>query len=682
MTESQSIDNKEKFIHRDLSWLAFNQRVLEESMDLENPLMERLRFLAIFVRNLDEFLMVRVAGLRRLLDSQYNKKDSFGYYPPELFQEIKTKIDELRVQCHEIYQGKLKKEMAKHKVFLKKYEDLTPHQQKSTKQYFDKVLFPIVTPLAVDQGHPFPLLPSKTLAFAVSLTRQDQAHFAIVPVPKAIPRLVRLPSESDELNFILVEDVIRQYLQALFRGFKVADNVLFRLMRDSELIVSEEDAPDLLKAIENELRNRPKAKIVSLEIEKNCHPVLLEIICRYMEFLPEEVTRIESEFDFSYLFEMMGQVSGGDLFYPGYLPVKVPYENIFEKIKEGDFILHLPFYSFEPTVDLIRAAARDPNVLAIKMTLYRTNEDSRIVAALKEAAKSKKQVTVLVEIKARFDEEKNIHWVRELEEAGCHVVYGIPGMKIHSKISLIVRKEEDRIRRYVHLSTGNYNENTAKLYTDIGYFTANDDFAHDISDVFNVITGYCLPSRWKRIICSPYDLRQYFFELADAEIEFQKKYKNGLIFAKMNALEDPKIIEKLYEASCAGVKIKLIVRGICCLIPGVKGLSENIEVKSIVGRFLEHSRIYRFHNNGDDRIFVASADWMQRSFDRRIELLFEISKQDLKESLLNILDFCWKDTAKTRWLQPDKTYVHHKNEKEKFNVQDFLIKHYADSNTP
>jgi polyphosphate kinase len=383
--------------------------------------------------------------------------------------------------------------------------------------------------------------------------------------------------------------------------------------------------------------------------------------------------------DLTYLFDLISQASRPDLCYRDFLPSKIAYENIFDRINEGDFITQVPFQSFYPTVDLIQSASKDPNVLAIKMTLYRTNEDSSIVKALKEAAKNKKQVTVLVEIKARFEEEKNINWSRELEEAGCHVIYGIAGMKIHSKIALIVRKEEGRIRRYVHLSTGNYNEKTTRIYTDFGYFTANDDFAKDISDVFNVITGYSLPSRWKRIISSPYDLRQYFFELIDAEIDFQKKYKNGLILAKMNALEDPKMIEKLYEASAAGVKIKLMVRGVCCLMPGVAGLSENIEVKSVVGRFLEHSRMYIFHNNSAPRVFLCSADWMRRNFDNRIELLFEIYKEEIKEHLVFVMERYGKDNQKARVLLPNGQYEHYKSDGEKCNVQEFFIDYYPRS---
>ncbi|MBU2102982.1 MAG: polyphosphate kinase 1 [Candidatus Omnitrophota bacterium] len=675
--EEKSLSIKEKFIHRDISWLAFNERVLEEAADGNNPLLERLKFLAIFVNNLDEFFMVRVAGLRRLLDSGYTKEDSFGAYPQELYVQIRESAGALTSRLYETYQGKIAKELAKAKIIIKKFDDLSAVQAKYIKRYFETVLFPIMTPMAVDQGHPFPVLPSKTIAFAVNLARYEELHLVIIPVPKVISRLVKLPSEKDEFHCILTDEIIRANLTNFFRGYKIIGNSAFRVIRDSELSINEEYAPNLLKAIEDEVKKRPKAKAVYLEAEKAFDRGLLDSLCQAIEFPRDEVVNIEGDLDLTYLFDLISQVNKPELMYPAYIPAKIEYENIFDKIKEGDFIVHLPYQSFQPTADFIREAACDQGVLAIKMTLYRTDEDSIIIQALKDAAKSKKQVTVLVEIKARFDEEKNITWVRELEDAGCHVVYGIAGMKIHSKISLVVRKEDERIQRYVHLSTGNYNEKTARVYTDIGYFTANDDFAKDISDVFNVITGYSIPSRWKRIVSSPNDLRHYFFELIDKEIECQKKYKNGFIFAKMNSLEDTQTIEKLYQASRAGVKIKLIVRGICVLVPGVEKMSENIEVKSIVGRFLEHSRIYLFNNNADYRVFLSSADWMTRNLDRRIELLFEIYKEDIKEHLRRLLEKCWSDTAKTRVLQANHTYRRAAVGEDSFNVQEYLIKHYS-----
>ena len=404
---------------------------------------------------------------------------------------------------------------------------------------------------------------------------------------------------------------------------------------------------------------------------------MLTTLCNKIEVAEEEVRAVEGNPDLKFLFELIPAVSKPELLYRGFIASKQEYESIFDRIKEGDFLVALPFESFQPTVDFLKEAAKDPGVLAIKMTLYRVDEDSAIISALKEAARRKKQVTVLVEIKARFDEEKNIEWAKQLEVEGCHVIYGIPKIKIHSKITLVVRKEEGRIQRYVHLSTGNYNEKTSRTYTDTGFFTCNEDFARDISDVFNVITGYSVPGRWRKIVSAPNDLRQYFVELIDKEVNFQRKYKNGALFAKMNSLEDVKIIDKLYEASKAGVTIKLIVRGICCLVPGIPGLSENISVHSIVGTKLEHSRIFRLNNNGSPRFFLSSADWMSRNFDRRIELLFEVDKIELKEELDMLLNCQWKDNDKTRILYMNKEYTRPEPGGQDFNSQEYLIKHFS-----
>lgn len=677
-SEQQEQEKKKpNIIHRDLSWLDFNARVLEEAVDHANPLLERLKFAGIFVSNLDEFFMVRVADLKRIIDSGYNRMDVYGYYPHEVYGEIRTRVEELVKKLYDIHSSKLLKDLEKHHIHLKTFEELSNDQKKFVKRYFDGTVFPVMTPMAVDQGHPFPVLPSKTIAFAVNIHRNEDLHLAILPIPANLGRVLKLPSEKDSYDFILLDEVIKEHMKIFFKGYKIQCCSLFRVIRDSEVSVEDEDAPNLLKAMEDELKKRRKAKAVHLEIEKNCAPELLGVLCEGIGFPKEDVAFINGTLDLTYLMNLAGLVELPQLAYRSFVAAKVPYDNIFDKIKEGDFILHLPYQSFHPVADLIQCAAKDEGVLAIKMTLYRTNEDSAIINALKQAAKNRKQVTVLVEIKARFDEEKNIVWVRELEQSGCHVIYGIPGLKIHSKLTLIVRKEEGRIRRYIHLSTGNYNEKTARQYTDIGYFTSNDDFGRDISDVFNVMTGYSMPSQWKRIVSSPNDLRKYFFDLVDNEISSQKKNKNGFIFAKMNSLEDPKIIEKLYEASNAGVKIRLLVRGICCLVPGVAGVSENIEVRSVVGRFLEHSRIYIFNNNSNTRVFIASADWMQRNFDRRIELMFEIYKQDIKEQLSSILETYWKDNTKARVLSPDKTYAYYKGGDERFNAQEFFIHHHA-----
>jgi polyphosphate kinase len=601
------------------------------------------------------------------------------YYPQDLLLEISSKNEGLTKTLYETYRARMR-ELAKEKILIKRYEELTPDQQKFAKKYFDTALFPIITPIAVDQSRPFPVLPSRAMALAVGLTRYDKAYLAIVNIPRNVPRLVKLPSEAGETALIMTDELVRNNLEKLFKGYKTAGASLFRLIRDSEIEVDEEFEPDLLKAIDSEIKKRPRAKVVYLEVEKNCVPEIAEFLSQELAFPAEAITRIDNrEMDLTYLFGLASQTARPDLMYRSFTPEAIEYENIFDKIKENNFVIHVPFQSFAPTVDLVRTAASDPAVLAIKMTLYRTNDGSAIIGALKEAAKKGKQVTVLVEIKARFDEERNIGWAKELEEAGCHVMYGIAGMKIHSKITLVVRKENGSIARYVHLSTGNYNEKTAEIYTDIGFFTASDDFAKDISEVFNVITGFSQPSRWKRIVSSPHDLREYFFELIDREIENQKKNKSGMLFAKMNSLEDTKMIEKLYEASRAGVKIKLIIRGICCLVPGVPGMSENIEVRSVVGRFLEHTRIFTFNNNGQPRVFLSSADWMTRNLDRRIELLFELYRDELKTEMCSLLELYWKDNVKSRILASDGSYTRAKktDKEEKVNAQEILIGRYS-----
>lgn len=670
------LEKKNKYIHRDLSWLQFNERVLEEGFDPQNPLMERARFLAIAMNNLDEFFMVRVAGLRRMMNVDQQQQDAYGFYPKDIYDEVYQKSKLFIERVYQGYEEKLKPLMAQEKIFVRRYEELNEEQQKFVKRFFDTTLYSVMTPMAIDQGHPFPVLLSKTMAFAVYLKRNKEPFLAILPIPTSVDRLLKLPSGKDEQEFICIEEIIRYHLKAFFRGYDLVDASLFRVMRDSEIFVNEEFSPNLLVSIEEEIRKRPKADVVHLCMESSVSTELKTALSEGIDFLEDEIILLNSIFDLTILFSLASKIKNVKLFYPKLSPSALTYDQIFERIKEKDLLLHLPYQSFYPTIDLLKTASVDPNVLAIKMTLYRASDDSEIIKALKEAAKRKKQVTVLVEIKARFDEERNISWVKQLEEAGCHVMYGIAGVKIHSKIMLIVRREEERTKRYVHLSTGNYNEKTALVYTDIGFFTANEDFAKDISDMFNVITGYSQPARWQRVISAPYDLRQNFLDLIDEEISYQKTHQNGFIFAKMNSLEDTKIIDKLYEASQAGVKIQLIVRGICVLIPGVMGLSENIVVKSIVGRFLEHSRIYLFNHQLDYRVFLSSADWMRRNFDSRIELMFEIKQQDLKEELKNILEKMWQDNQKSRLLTGQKTYVYKKSKEDVFHAQEYFLTKY------
>lgn len=670
-------NNTEIFIHRDISWLMFNERVLEEAKDAANPLLERLRFLAIFSNNLDEFFMVRLASVKRLIDAGYNRKDDFGYYPQQLHDEIIARSTSLIAAAYHACRSIKESELNKNGINILKHKQLNAEQGKFVLKYFDSTLYPCITPVAVDISHPFPVLPSKSNTFGVCLEKGGIYYLALIPVPKSISRILRLPSEKNEFSYILIDDIIRNNLEIFFRGYKIYASFLFRVIRDSELLENEEDTSSIRKVIERELKNRPKAKVVSIHVEKQYNDKLLDMICSGIDFPKEQVRVIDGDLDLTYLFKVANQALRPEFNYKSYVPSKLVYENIFDSIKEKQFIIHFPYESFQPVIDLIQSAARDRDVLAIKMTLYRTNEDSAIIQALIDAAKSGKQVTVIVEIKARFDEERNIGWTKNLEAAGCHVIYGIPGIKVHAKMLLIVRNEEGRIRRYVHLSTGNYNEITSRVYTDLSYFTANDDFAKDISDLFNVITGYSVSSNWKRIFAAPYNLRESFYELIDNEIVFQKKYGTGFIFAKMNSLEDTAIIEKLYKASIAGVKIRLIVRGICCLVPGVEGLSSTIEVRSIVGRFLEHTRIFLFNNNTEQRLFLASSDWMKRNLEGRIELGFEVANPELKDHLKFILNTYWEDTAKTRVLRNSRTYTRLSGKINHKNAQEFLIEYYG-----
>ncbi|MBP9854865.1 MAG: polyphosphate kinase 1 [Candidatus Omnitrophica bacterium] len=669
--------DREKYIPRDYSWLLFNERVLNEATDLSNPVLERAKFCAIFVSNMDEFFMVRVASLKNTIETQINNDPRYGYTPTELMGMILDKSHQLIDTLYEIYNDKILKELVNHRIFIKNLSELKNDQKKFIKDYFETTLFPILTPMAVDPGHPFPVLPSKTLSFAVHIDKKGENHLAIVPVPKNIPRLLKLPSPRDEYHFILLEEVIREFLPNLFRGFPITEFTLFRVIRDSEIEGDEVLTADLLKMIDEQVKQRSFANPVYLEVEGDCSSELLGILCEGLNFPLNEVTKIKASLDLTFLFELFNQVDTARITYDTHIPRKIEYDDIFEKIKEQDMLIHMPYQSFFPTVDLIQSAARDPKVLAIKMTLYRTNKGSAIIEALKEAAQNGKQVTTLVEIKARFDEENNIRWTRQLEESGCHVIYGLPGLKVHSKMTLIVREEEGKIRRYVHLSTGNYNEKTANTYTDLGYFTVNEDIARDVSELFNVITGYSQPTQWQAIVTAPENLREYTLALIEREIRFQEKYKNGKIFAKLNSLEDHVIIDKLYQASQAGVKIRIVVRGICCLVPGVKDLSENIEVRSVVGRFLEHTRAFIYNNNDSPRVFIGSADWMARNFDKRIEIIFEINKADLKSHLVDVMNLSWKDNQKAWELTPNQTYQKIKSKTAPFNFQNHLIKLYG-----
>ncbi|MFO7651097.1 MAG: polyphosphate kinase 1 [bacterium] len=667
-----------RYINRELSWLAFNERVLEEAEDGSNLLLERLKFVAIFQGNLDEFFMKRVAVLHRLLEDGYDQPGSFGYLPSDTLAAIESRSAELVERLYRCFEDLRRGPLRRERIAILGQAELGGLDRDAADGLFDAEVYPLMTPMAVDQSHPFPVLPSRTLCFAVLVRREGEELLAVLPLPTAVPRVVRLPGRVDEHRFVLLDELVRGRLGAFFQGCEIIESAVFRVMRDGELSIDEEDVSDLLEAVEKEVRGRPRARPVTLDVESSMSDNLLARLCERVGIVPPaRVRRLESWLDLTFLFGLIAQTRRPDLQDPPLVPARTDYADIFDHIRQADRLVHLPYESFDPVRDLIERAADDPAVLAIKITLYRTYEQSTVVQALARAATRGKGVTVLVEIKASFDEERNIRWVRMLEQAGCHVVYGIPGMKIHAKLALVIRREEDGIRRYVHLATGNYNEATARVYTDIGFFTADEAYCRDVADVFNVISGYSLPPRWRTVITAPRDLRPFFFQLIDSEIENQRRFGNGLVFAKLNALQDRRFVDKLLEAARAGVRLKLLVRGICCLVPGVPGHSETIEVRSIVGRFLEHSRIYLFNNSGSPRVFLSSSDWMKRNMERRIELLFPVLDPGLQRELTGILDCYWSDSVKARVLGPDGVYRRLAPGAAPVNAQEELLARYA-----
>ncbi len=651
------------FLNREISWLQFNRRVLEEARDRKNPLLERLRFFCIFHSNLDEFFMVRVASLQHLIQQRDNNPDPCGLTPHEQLERVLATVRELYDTGFELYRNELVPGLAKQNIFVRTLDQLQPAQEKYLDEYFEKVIYPVLTPVAVDETHPFPRLSGLTLNLAILLksdSREETApRMALIEIPGSLPGLFRLP-DGEGLEMCWLHDAVRRRISALFSGYQILEVAGIRLTRDSELEL-DDDAPfDYVGMLEVELKKRRSAKPIRLEHE----PMSPELLGRLRQALA---------MDDSVLFEARGPLdprplqSLADL--PGYEKFRYRLQapllrhdfaqgkNIFDLIRERDILLHHPYDSFDPVVQFIETAAEDPDVLAIKQTLYRTGgKDSPIVNALIRAAENGKQVTVLVELTARFDEERNIEWSRDLEEAGAHVLYGLAGLKVHAKIALVVRREPSGIIRYLHMGTGNYNDRTARLYTDFGLFTCSEDFGSDASAFFNTITGYSESPVLNQLIAAPIGMREKILLLIRRETDWARQGQNGEILAKMNSLVDPKIILALYEAGKAGVKIVLNVRGICCLRPGVHGLSENIQVISIVDRYLEHSRAVMFGNGGDPEIYISSADWMPRNLDRRVELMAPVHQQDLKESLMEILRTQMTDNQKARQLKSDGTY--------------------------
>ena len=679
MAEKKDYLDPELYTNRDLSWILFNKRVLSEARDKQIPLFERLKFLSITASNLDEFFMVRVASLKDMVNAKYTKKDIAGLTAAQQLDKLNVVTHELVAQQYSTYNRSLLPLLkANGLTVVEKHEQLSKDQAEYVDAYFDENVYPVLTPMAVDSSRPFPLIRNKSLNIGALLSKRKEKgelEFATVQVPSVLARIVPIPAgDNGGKAVILLEEVIERNISRLFLNYDVVCSHPFRIMRNADLTIDEDEAEDLLKEIEKQLKKRQWGQAIRLEVEAGMDKRLLRIIKDELSIEEEDIYHIDGPLDLTFLMKMYGLEGFEHLKEEKYVPQPVPEfmeeGSVFDKIRQGDILLHHPFQTFAPVVQFIREAARDPEVLAIKQTLYRVSGNSPIIAALAQAAENGKQVSVLVELKARFDEENNIVWARKLEKAGCHVIYGLVGLKTHSKITLVVRREEDGIRRYVHLGTGNYNDATAKLYTDIGMMTCSEAIGEDATAVFNMLSGYSEPLSWNKLSLAPLWLKDKFLYLIGREVKNVRAGETGHIIAKMNSLCDQDIIAALYEASAAGVKIELIVRGICSLKVGIPGVSENISVRSIVGTFLEHSRIFYFENAGKSEVYCGSADWMPRNLERRVEILFPVEDPKLKEKVLHILDVQLRDTVKAHLLQPDGSYEKvDRRGKETFNSQ-------------
>lgn len=656
----------ERFTNRELSWLAFNKRVLSEAKDNHLPLMERLKFLSITASNLDEFFMVRVASLKDQVNAGYTKKDIAGMTSKEQIDAILKETHKFTTAQYNTYNRSFLPSLKKNGLkIVTEFEKLTEEQADYVDNYFQKEVFPVLTPMAVDSSRPFPLIRNRSLnigALLMDKKKKGTIDFATVQVPSVLPRVVTIPTDGDNCTtVILLEQIIEKNIQKLFLNYKVLCQAPFRVMRNADLSIDEDEAADLLIEIEKQLKKRQWGEAIRLEVEDNIDKRLLKTLRKEFNLSEDAIFKINGPLDLTFLMKVYDIEGFDHLKEPKYIPQQPKMldasRDLFEQIREHDILLHHPYETFDPVVNFVKKAASDPNVLAIKQTLYRVSSHSPIIASLAQAAENGKQVSVLVELKARFDEENNIVWAKKLEKAGCHVIYGLVGLKTHSKITLVVRKEEDGIRRYVHLGTGNYNDSTAKLYTDMGMFTSKTRYGEDATAVFNMLSGYSEPLVWNKLSLAPLWLRGKFLSLIEREKEHAKNGRPARIIAKMNSLCDPGIIEALYDASEAGVKIDLIVRGICCLRAGIKGLSEHIRVRSIVGTFLEHSRIFYFENNGNAEYYMGSADWMPRNLDKRVEILFPVEDPILQEEIYHILHMQLSDTKKAHLLMPDGHYV-------------------------
>lgn len=665
----------EYFYNRELSWLKFNLRVLKEAMVKETPLLERLKFIAISASNLDEFFMVRVAGLWSNFDSGVEKRDASGMSVHEQLVAISQAAHEqVRTQTKSLIA--LMAEMDAVKLHFRRVKDLSELGKDWLEEYYREVVFPVLTPMAVDASRPFPFLANKTLNLAVELIKADGEHsMGLIQVPSVLDRIVEVEPEGKR-TFVFLEDIIASHCHDLFKGCHILDMVSFRVTRDSDLDLEEDDSVDLMKEVEESLRKRKRGAAVRLEIFKTNNNRIKRFLEENLDVTEMEVYEINGPLDPTCFFKFIGMKGMWPWLYEPFVPqrpLELPDDSdLFAAIRENDILLHHPYESFDPVVKLVSDAADDPQVLAIKQTLYRVSGNSPIVAALARAAENGKQVTVLVELKARFDEENNILWARRLEKAGCHVIYGLVGLKTHAKIILIVRKEDNGIKRYLHLGTGNYNDSTAKLYTDLGLMTANDEFGSDASAFFNLLSGYSEPPVWNKLVMAPLGLREKIYVLIDNEIAMVRAGREGHIIAKMNSLIDQPVIQKLYEASAAGVHIDLIVRGICGLRTGIEGISDNITVRSIVGRQLEHSRIFWFANGGEEQLYLSSADWMPRNLNDRVELFFPVETEEHIHRIKALLDLYLRDNVGAHMMQSNGTYRRVRNKLEPVSAQSTL----------
>ncbi|GGB02000.1 RNA degradosome polyphosphate kinase [Macrococcus hajekii] len=673
------LNNKAYYNNREVSWVAFNYRVIEESMDIKNPLLERLKFLAIASSNLDEFFMVRVAGLKDQVKLNFTERENKTQMTPteQLIEIDRNNRENVRIQ-YEQYQ-KLTKELESFQVFFKTPEELSPENYDMIKQKFEFEILPTLTPLGIDAYRPFPKLANKSLNIFVDVEDDSgEKKSAIVQIPALLNRVIEI-KDDQRLIYVLLEDVITHFIGRLFSGFEVTRTFVFRITRNADLTIHEDGAEDLLIEIEKFLKKRKSGAAVRLEIDVRHDPTINgSFLTKELDIEERDIYKLDGPLDLTMLFQLTGRVAKKypQLEFKSFTaapPMSLNNRNIYEAAKERDIFFHHPYESFQPIVDFIKEASEDPNTLAIKQTLYRVSSDSPIIDALKNAAESGKQVTVLVELKARFDEENNVHWAKMLEEAGCHVIYGMTHLKTHSKITLVVKRENDELIPYVHLGTGNYNDKTAKIYTDMGIITTHKEIGQDAMNFFNYLSGYSEKPEYKKLHVAPFEIRDEFLDHIDQEIASHKENDNGLIIAKMNSLTDKAVIKKLFEASQAGVKVNLIIRGICCLKPGIPGVSENIRVISIVGRFLEHSRIYYFYHNGEERMYLSSADMMTRNMIKRVEILFPVLDEVIIARLKDSIALQLNDNLKAREQDSEGIYHYVKNEQEPTNSQEKLV---------